>query len=67
MVLVDNIESYCRREGLAIKTFEKKCGLYNMAVKRWEKFDQTPTLRTMEKIVNATGIPIEVWTKKGGI
>lgn len=67
MVLVDNIESYCKKNKLAIKAFERKCGIYNAAVKRWKMYNQTPTLRTLEKIVTATGIPIEKWTQEGGV
>lgn len=52
---------YCKKNKLSIHAFEKKCGIGNGSVKRWIDDRYQPTLITLKKISNATGIPIEEW------
>lgn len=66
-VLFKNINAYCESRDVTIKTFERFCGIANGVVARWGKGEMTPTLRTLDKVQSATGIPIGRWIKKGGI
>ena len=67
MVIVDNIEKYCAKHGSNVMQFEKKCGLGKGVIYRWRKGEQSPSLRTLEKISTATGISTEKWLRKGGV
>lgn len=68
MDIVENIEAYCKRNGLTDKAFERKCGLYNNSVRRWRLgIYKSPTMTTVQKIAAATGIPAMNWVTKGGV
>lgn len=63
-MIYKKIIDYCRRNNLSVSAFEKKCGLSNGTVNGW-KNGGNPSLETLQKIVSATGIPIEEWAKVG--
>lgn len=44
--------------------FEKKCNIGNGTVGKWKDDNSLPALTTIQKIADATGIPIEKWIKK---
>lgn len=67
MEIVNNIERYCIRENITIKEFERKCKIANSLVHKWRLGLQTPSLRTINKIIEATGIPFEQWNKENGV
>ena len=59
-----NILAYCEANGLSFRKFEAMCGLANGQVGKWsdEREAQVlPSLPSLQKIVDATGIPIEKW------
>ena len=62
-MIYNKIMKYCNENGLSVLAFEKKCGLTNGTVGKW-KDRGNPSLETLQKIVSATGIPIEEWTKE---
>ena len=62
-MIYNKIINYCNENGLSVSAFEKKCGLSNGTVGKW-KDGGNPSLETLQKIVSATGIPIEEWTKE---
>lgn len=55
------IIEYCTKNKISISAFEKKCGIGNGTVGRWNpEIDEysKPSLDSLQKIVNATGIPM---------
>ena len=58
--VIGNIYRYCNSNGISIREFEKRCGLSNGIVKKWLP-KGNPSISTLMKIANATGIPIEKW------
>ena len=67
MELVNNIDSYCAKQGISVKEFERKCKLANSLVHKWRLGIQYPTMRTMQKISEATGISIDKWARERGV
>lgn len=51
---------YCKAQNISVSAFEKKCGLSNGTVSKW-KNGGSPSLDTLSKIVNATGLSAEKW------
>lgn len=62
-MIYNKIMKYCNENGLSVSAFEKKCGIANGTVGKW-KDGGNPSLETLQKIVSATGIPIEEWTRE---
>lgn len=54
------VMEYCEKNNLSTMAFEKMCGLSNGVVGKW-KDNGNPSLLTLSKIVNATGIPTQKW------
>ena len=65
-MIYNKIMDYCNQNRLSVSAFEKKCGLANGTVCKW-KDGGNPSLETLQKIVSATGIPIEEWTKESEV
>ena len=62
-MIYNRIINYCNQNSLSVSAFEKKCGLANGTVGKW-RYGGNPSLETLQKIVSATGIPIEEWMKE---
>lgn len=62
-MLYQKIVSYCEKNHMSICSFEKKCGIGNGTVGRWEDGKSNPSLQTLVKIEAATGIPAADWIK----
>lgn len=58
-----NVVAYCEENNLSIRAFEKKCGLGNGVVGRWKDNNSLPALATVQKIAEATKIPVEKWVR----
>lgn len=65
-LIYNKIINYRNKNNLSVSAFEKKCGLANGTVGKW-KDGGNPSLETLNKIVSATGIPIEEWTKESEV
>lgn len=63
-MIFQNVERYCKKNGISISTFEKKCGLGNGTVGRWKNNESYPTVSSIEKIALATGISADNWIKE---
>jgi len=61
-MIYENVETYCHEHGISIAGFEKLCGIGNGVVSAW-KGESSPTLTSVMKIANATGIPASEWLK----
>lgn len=60
-MIFEKIREYCKVNNLSIAKFEKKCGIGNGCVKRWEDGKVSPSMGSLMKIVEATGIDISRW------
>ncbi|MCJ7837477.1 helix-turn-helix transcriptional regulator [Cuneatibacter sp. NSJ-177] len=56
-----NVLAYCKENELSVSAFEKKCDIGNGTVGRWKDDSSKPTLATLQKIQEATGIPLAKW------
>lgn len=67
MILIENIDRYCRKHKLTRQKFEKQCQIGNGIVAKWANGTRGATLKTVDKIERGTGIPAATWLKKDGI
>ena len=65
-MIYNKIMDYCNQNSLSVSAFEKKCGRANGTVGKWRD-GGNPSLETLQKIVSATGIPIEEWMKESEV
>jgi transcriptional regulator with XRE-family HTH domain len=63
-VVYNNVIEYCSNHNLSIYAFEQKCGIGNGTVSKWKEKNFDPSIPTLQKIVNATGVPIAEWLKE---
>ena len=59
----DKVAEYCGERKMPISAFEKMCSIGNGTCGRWRDSMSSPTLTTMQKIAEATKIPIENWVR----
>ena len=62
-LIFEKVMDYCKKEGLSISSFEKKCGIGNGTVSKWKDDVSKPSVATLEKIAKETKIPITEWLK----
>lgn len=68
MVFIDNVKEYCNSTGVTVAAFERKCDIANAVINGIERGrSKNPSIKTLLKIQNATGIDMSVWFKEGGI
>ena len=60
-MIYEKIVAYCKENNMSIMAFEKMCGLANGVIGKWENDKLKPSLSSLSKIVEATGIPIAEW------
>lgn len=59
----DKVAEYCDERKMPISAFEKMCSIGNGTCGRWKDSMSSPSLTTIQKIAEATKIPIEKWVK----
>lgn len=59
----DKVAEYCGERKMPISAFEKMCSIDNGTCGRWRDSMSSPTLTTIQKIAEATRIPVEKWIK----
>lgn len=64
IVVYNNVIEYCSKHNLSIFAFEQKCGIGNGTVAKWREKNYEPSIPTLQKIVNATNVPITEWLKE---
>lgn len=62
-MIYDKVIEYCEKNKLSIAAFEKKCGIGNGTIGRWENKSSLPTMSTLQKMEIATKIPIRKWVE----
>lgn len=68
VVFIDNVKEYCNMAGMTVAAFERKCDIANAVINGIERGrSKNPSIKTLVKIHNATGIDMSVWFKEGGI
>lgn len=55
------VKKYCEEKKISIAAFEKLCGIGNGTVARWEQDESRPSLQSLEKMQQATGIKVTEW------
>lgn len=60
-MVFEKVKQYCEEKKISIAAFEKLCGIGNGAVARWEQDESRPSLQSLEKMQQATGIGIAEW------
>ena len=60
-MIYENVEEYCTEKHLSICEFEKLCGIGNGTVGKWRKGCAVPSIRTLTKIEESTGISVSEW------
>lgn len=64
-MVLERILIYCKRNDISIAAFERLCNIGNGTIKKW-KYTK-PSIKSLEKIATATGIPISFWIDGGDI
>lgn len=64
--MYEKIVAYCKEHNLSIMAFEQLCGLANGVVGGWRGDQANPSLASLKKIADATGISIADWLKTEG-
>lgn len=59
----DKVAEYCGERKMPISAFEKMCSIGNGTCGRWRDSMSSPTLTTIQKIAEATRIPVEKWVR----
>ena len=67
MIIVENIERFCASQGISTKEFERRCNLANSSIGKWRRGIASPSVKTLEKISEATKVPLENWLKNEGV
>lgn len=62
--MYEKIVAYCKEHNMSIMAFEKLCGLANGVVGKWENDKLQPSLTSLTRIEEGTGIPIAEWLGK---
>lgn len=60
-MIFEKVKKYCEDNKLSIAAFEKLCGIGNGTVARWECDESRPSLQSLEKMQQATGIKVTEW------
>ena len=60
-MIYQKVVDYCKKENLSIRAFEQLCGLSNGVVGKWENDEMYPSLSSLQRISEATNIPISEW------
>ena len=55
-LILELIEKWCKENNTSIAALEKKCGLGNATISRWDK--SMPRIDTLQKVSEVTKIPI---------
>lgn len=59
-MIYKKIVKYCEENKISITALEKKCGIGNGTIGKWAD-GKKPSLDTLEKIANGTGISVSEW------
>ncbi|MDE7016902.1 MAG: helix-turn-helix transcriptional regulator [Lachnospiraceae bacterium] len=55
-MLVEKILEFCKKQEISISSLEKRSGIANGTISRWNK--SSPTLSSLQKIANVLGIKV---------
>lgn len=68
MVFVENVKAYCDSNGMTVAAFERKCDIANAVVNGIKSGrNKNPSIKTLQRIEEATGIGMSAWLKEGGV
>ncbi len=61
-MILEKIESLCKRRGITIAKLEKECGIGNGTIARWDK--SFPRTDNLKKVADFLGVSIEFLLEK---
>lgn len=61
-MVYQNVVDYCNSNNITISAFEKMCGIGNGVIGAWKE-ENKPSLSSLGKIADKTGIPVEEWLR----
>lgn len=64
-MVFERILIYCNKNHISIAAFERLCNIGNGTIKKWNH--TKPSMKSLERIAVATGIPISTWLDGGDI
>lgn len=67
MIITDNIRQYCEANDTTITQFAKRCGIATGLFGKWERGEIVPSIATIIKMQDATGIPAGKWLEENGL
>ena len=63
-MVYNNVMEYCCNHYLSIYAFDHSCGIGIATVSKWKEKNFDPSIPTLQKIANATGVPKAEWLKE---
>ena len=60
-MIYENVEKYCSKNHISISEFEKLCSIGNGTIGKWRNGIIEPSIRTLTKIEEKTGVSIKEW------
>lgn len=60
-MVYEKVYEYCEKNKISVMEFEQMCELSNGTVGKWASKNYDPSIKSLQKIVKATGIPVEKW------
>lgn len=59
--MYQRVKRYCMEKKISISEFERRCQIGNGTVGRWKNDGSHPSMKSITKIVTATGMPLLYW------
>lgn len=56
-MIIQNIQSLCKRDHISIGKLEQACGLSNATIRRWEK--ASPSVANLIKVADFFGVSLD--------
>ena len=64
MNLYQNIIAYCKEHEITGTEFARRCGLPQCIMSQWKRGYCKPSLKSLQKIAKATGVPLSEWLRE---
>ena len=60
-MIYEKVTEYCKKNKITICEFERRCEIGNGTVSKWREDKSSPSVKTLSKIVRATGVELMEW------
>lgn len=62
-MIVENIKVLCARNNTSFAEVERRCGLGNGVIRRWD--ESSPRLESIKRVADYFGVTVDELTKEG--